>query len=354
MAYPNPLSTRIVKDHLYNAAADMGMIGATALVQGLMGSAWGWLFKRNNNRAYLNFIGELANRTVSKDVKRIATNVYAANQPVFYDQNGRQNYYLPNASDNYGNYVDDNRHILDRQFPNQMVPYGTDISNRLGYKFRSPFIQSRNENSNNGRKKKDKNKKKNRDHSECLLETTINFMSQKGYDFNEGDFSLKDVLYKLKMKLMSIMPMSESKKDEYAKNVLKACYEFLEENGEDAYPIMVNAIESSSKTGNFSEQEIPETSMTLFFECADSYSKLTTLQKLYVKDCLSQKYGSEVTDEFLYSINKYQSSGVPPTKRKLKVFNVIAIISAVFVAIKMIKDYLDRDKDKQNDPNRIN
>ena len=27
MAYPNPMATRVIKDHLYNAAADMGMIG---------------------------------------------------------------------------------------------------------------------------------------------------------------------------------------------------------------------------------------------------------------------------------------------------------------------------------------
>jgi len=353
MAYPNPMATRVIKDHLYNAAADMGMIGASALVQGLMGSAWGWLFKQSNDRRYLNFIGELANRTVSKDVKNLATDVYKSRLPMFVDDNGRGVVHIPSAVDRYGNYTNDDGSMRNNYHSYDPVNYNSNISDKFKYNFRTPFLRNSGQTKKGGSNKKSNKPHRNfRNYSEGLLETTINMMSERGYDFNEGDFSLSSVLYNLKMKIMGWLPHTEQQKDEYSKNVLQACYEFLEENGEDAYPIMVNAIESASKSGNFSECD--ETDLQQFFKAAESYSKLSTLQKLYVKDKLIENYGSDISDEFLWSINKYNSKGVPPTKKRMNSFKLLAIFSIFSIILAGIFNYF-KEKDRENkERNKIN
>lgn len=345
MAYPNPLTVRTVKAYLKDAAADAGMIGATAVVQGVMGSAWGWLLNRSNNREYLNFIGELAGRTVSPNVEKIANQVYQNSHVIFRD--GQYKVQIPAAYTD-GRLLNDDGSDRQNGHTYDTINYGSDMKGKFRHNY--TFIRNnptqkiadntqKNNNNNQNKQKqltvkpnnknnKPHNNKQQRNMSESLLVDTINEMCVRPCDFS--------ILSVIKDKLA--MLFGGKSRSDSAKALLQGCYEYLDENGYDAYPLMVQLITAESK--EFSEvpapTEVTISDLQMFKRCAELYSTISPEQKQILKGYLESECGTTPANEYLFDLAKWSETGVPPTKRRLKVFKTLTVIASCLAALRTL------------------
>lgn len=352
MAYPNPLTVRTVKAYLKDAAADAGMIGATAVVQGVMGSAWGWLLNRSNNREYLNFIGELAGRTVSPNVEKIANQVYQNSHVVFRD--GQYKVQIPAAFQD-GRLLNDDGSDRQNNHTYDTINYGSDMRGKFRHNYTyiknnptQKITDNTKKNNNNNNQKqltvkphnknssnKNKQNKQQKNMSESLLIDTIDEMCARPCDFS--------ILTAIKEKLA--MLFGGKSRSESAKALLQGCYEYLDENGYDAYPLMVQLVTAESKefseglttnTLNPTQTEITISDLQLFKKCAELYSLTSPEQKEILKGYLESECGVTPANEYLYDLAKWSETGVPPTKRRLKVFKTLTVIASCLAALRAL------------------
>jgi len=343
MYYPDPLTVRMVKQTLKDTAKDMAIVGATSVVESVMGTLWGHLFTRNNSREYLNFIGELAGRTLSPNVQRFATQVYK-NSNAVVDRNGKLVVHIPAEIHNNALLNDDgsyrqNNHKYD------VIGIDTDITGKFKHNYKT--LQPKSYSKPQIDKPKDSKPKtpqvnlvkqdkpalpKPQDHSEHLLQA-LDEMSSKPFDFSFASF-----FYGIKNKIMNAI--GSRKKDDYAKDVLKGCYEYLEESGYDAYPVMLDILNKNSV--DFSEKVELAVKSDLSLDLADfkksamMYKSLDLDQKKILSDYLSGIIGSEVANEYLWDMSKYNDTCVPPTKKKLGIFKVLSVIAIVLSALSVM------------------
>lgn len=341
MYYPDPLTVRMVKQTLKDTAKDCAVIGAASVVEGVMGSLWGHLFTLNNNREYLNFIGELAGRTLSSSTRKFADQVYK-NTYAVKDKNGKLVVHIP-AETREGILLNDDGSNRGNNHKYDVVGLDTDISGKfkhnfkyVGYKQNNPQKQVQQNNKSNQQKQVIVNNKpalpQPKDHSEHLL------MALDEISTRPVDFSFASAFIGVKNKIMRMF--GKRPKDDFAKDVLKGCYEYLEESGYDAYPVMVDVL--NRRSADFSEkvEEVCKEDLELdlkdFKRSAIMYSKLTDDQKKILSDYLKGMLGEEAATEYLWSVTKYNAVNVPPTKRRLGIFKVLSAIAVALSALAVL------------------
>ena len=349
MYYPDPLTVRAVKLSLADTAKDAAMIGAASLVEGVIGSFWGYLFTRSNNRNYLNFIGELAGRALSPATSKIALDTYKNSNA--YLKDGKWMVNVPAAVRAPGYLNDDgsprmNNHSYD------VVGMDTDLSNKFRYNFKSNTFKSLNRGpkpiQNQGKNKqfpRSDNRGDNRPPkagNQILPVNTKNFSEVSLFDavntisVKPMDFSLLDAFTRFRDHLVSLFKKKSRSEEEFGKDLLKGCYEYLEENGYDPYPILMDAMKKNYEKSDFSEQVSTAESSDLtpdlstFKDCARAYATLTSAQKDALRADLQSEVGKEASDEYIWSMDRFDSTGVPPTKRRLAIFKVLKVIAVAF------------------------
>lgn len=361
--YPNPLTVRTVKAYLKDAACDAGMLGASAVVQAVMGSAWGYLFSKSNRRDYLNFIGELAGRTVSPAVENLATQIYQNNHVTYKD--GSWKVEIPANMDRNSTLLNDSGDYRLNNHRYDTVAYGSDLTKKFRYQpkselaaksFQGPRDQVAKSQSSKNNKNKNRNKGNNqnlpvkvkpnqtRDMSECPLSEALDQMCNVGYDF-----SVMSSLTRLFGRIKSLF--TGKSKDESSKAVLQGCYEYLEENGYDAYPIMLDIINDRTAS-DFSEtllgevmaamspeedtDEVTLTDLQMFRKCANIYSTLTLEQKDILRGYLGSQCGPKPATEYLWDLSRYSEVGVQPTKGRMRAFKALALFVTALSALKVL------------------
>ena len=80
-SHPSPLAVREVKNILKTGAMEMGVVGASTVVDALISSLWGRLFSKSGSRDNYNFLGEVAHRTLSPRHVKVVESAIKNNFP---------------------------------------------------------------------------------------------------------------------------------------------------------------------------------------------------------------------------------------------------------------------------------
>ena len=280
----------------------MGVVGTVAIVDALISSLWGVLFSKSRSRDYYNFIGEVANRSLSpRHVKVVETAI-------------KNNFPGTQVRTRTGEYED-------VKFNN---PLGNGKSTPTDTKFRLQdpyYVNQNNQNNNNNKNQKKKDKKKGKNFSACpnLLKIT-----------SEHDFSFRDWVERVK----SIFSLKEKKAAQ--QEVLLGCYEYLEDNGYDAYPVMLDILNRKVEEKNFSEDEYPisEEEISGFVDAVKKYKSLENGERAEVDRVLKEKFGEEGYPLFSDAVGKYSSKSL--TKGDMWFLKVIGILGAVITLFRVI------------------
>lgn len=308
MGYPNPLTVRTVKQVLKDGMYEAGLYGAASVVDALVGTFWGSLFTRSNRRDYLNFLGELAGRTITGQQARIASAV-VSDHFMTSGTDGKPVIHLPAQYDGSRYY---NKGGGERQVNRGYDP--------LPYDRRESVVPSAlnmkgNRYNNKGQQQSQKPKKQVQKKDMSVLEDAVFDISSKMVDFSIASF-----FQKVKNKLLSLVNRSPDK-EQTGKDVLQGCYEFLEEQGQDGYSILVNILTSNDR--NFSEEELDGQ----FKDSLKLYASLTDSQKEAFYNALQVACGKEQAQLALSSLQKGKDGVVIPGSvvRILKILGILTI-----------------------------
>lgn len=325
MGYPNPLTVRTVKQVLKDGMYEAGLYGAASVVDALVGTFWGSLFTRSNRRDYLNFLGELAGRTITGQQAKIASAVVSDHFMVS-GNDGKPVIRLPAQYDGSRYYnKDGGERQVNRGY--DPLPYDRRESvvpgalNMKGNRYnkggggQSQQSQKPKNKGNNNNKQVQKNM--------SVLEDAVFDLSSKMVDF-----SITSFFQKVKDKLLSLVNRSPDKK-QTGKDVLQGCYEFLEEQGQDGYSILVNILTSNAR--NFSEGELDEQ----FKDSLKLYASLTDSQKEAFLNALQVACGKEQAQLALSSLQKGKDGVVIPRSviRILKILGILTITLGILRTI---------------------
>lgn len=285
----NPLVVREVKSTLSKAAMTAGIYGATGVVDALMGSLWGGIVSRANSREMLNFLSELSSRTLTTNQAKVFKNIVKATNPK-----------LPQISSNNNSgqskQANINKSLVDKgyQKPKQIeAPKNVNMS---------------------------------------LLEEAVLGCSVP------RDFGIKDVFANLKSIFTS------KKSPEIPASVIQGCYEFLEENGFEAYPIMLDILNRKIAENPVSKDEevifrqfsdesnlVTDEEVESFIKVANKYATLNQEDKERVLKALEGSCGTTLSKEFPRSVDKYLANSLTRNDiLYLKILGVLALVITTF------------------------
>ena len=80
MYWQNPLLVREVKTQLKNAMMSAGVTAASGVVDALIGTLVGSILSKTNNRDYINFVGEIAGRSLTPTQRKVMSRAYVASR----------------------------------------------------------------------------------------------------------------------------------------------------------------------------------------------------------------------------------------------------------------------------------
>lgn len=289
----NPLVVREVKNTLSKAAITAGVYGATGVVDALMGSLWGGIVSRTNSREMLNFLSELSSRTLTTNQAKVFNNIVRVTNPKFNNSSIKNLGTSKQAKINKA-LVGNNNHNLPKPNPPKQLeaPKNTNMS---------------------------------------LLEEAVLGCSVP------RDFGIKDVFANIKALFNS------KKSPEIPASVIQGCYEFLEENGFEAYPIMLDILNRkiAENPVNKDEEVIPrqfsdeadlvtDDDINSFIKVANKYSSLSAEDKKKVDASLENSCGS-LAKEFPRSVDKYLANSLTRSDiLYLKIMGVLALVLSTF------------------------
>lgn len=325
MGYPNPMTVRTVKQVLKDGMYEAGLYGAASVVDALVGTFWGSLFTRSNRRDYLNFLGELAGRTITGQQKRIASNVYAYENMYTTKDSKKPAIRVP-VNKGQGNYYNKDGGIR----------YNGHTYDSIDYDKRDSIVGGTFNLNNNSYHKRPNNQpkpqqSKPKDHS--VLEDAINDICRVPMDFSISDF-----FRKIKEKVVSLVNRSSDKK-QAGKDVLQGCYEFLEEQGQDGYSILVNILTTNARGTDFSESDEFQEAISLF-------SKLNDSQREAFMNALNISCGKEGSKLALESLQK-GSEGVTIPASVVKIMKILGILTITIGLLKFAFKNTDAEDRKK-------
>lgn len=303
-SYPSPLAVRDVKNILKTGAMEMGVVGASTVVDALISSLWGNLFSKSGSRDYYNFLGEVANRTLSPRHVKVVESAIKNNFPY-------EGYMLYDGTTGQYSRV---------QLDNNPLSNGKSTPANTKFRLQDPYRTNQN-NQNNNQNNKKKDKKKGKSFSACPNLSKLS---------SEYDFSFKNWVEKVK----SIFSSREKKAAQ--QEVLLGCYEYLEDNGYDAYPVMLDILNRKVEEKNFSEDEYPisEEEISGFVDAVKKYKSLENGERAEVDRVLKEKFGEEGYPLFSDAVGKYSSKSL--TKGDMWFLKVIGILGAVITLFRVI------------------
>lgn len=339
MGYPNPLTVRTVKNVLKDGMYEAGLYGAASVVDALIGTFWGSLFTRSNRRDYLNFLGELAGRVITGDQRKIASNVYAY-ENLYTNTSGKPAIKVP-AKQGEGYYYNRDGAIRQNGHTYDSVDYES-RDRIVGSTFNMNNNRYHKPHNNNNQPKKHNNVPAPVKHpgNMSVLEDAINDMCRVSYDFSISSF-----FQKVKDKLLSLIGRTPDKK-QAGKDVLQGCYEFLEEQGQDGYTILVNILTSHETGRNFSEVT-PDTEKE-FKDAILLYSGLDDAGRQAFLNSLQIACGKDEADLTLSTLQK-GSEGVTIPKSIVRVMKVLGLLT---ISLGILR-FIFRDRKTAEEETRV-
>ena len=186
-----------------------------------------------------------------------------------------------------------------------------------------------------------------------LLEDSIDAMIlQTSIDNSDGDFSVKLNLQRLISNLKDKLSITFGRKKDTQASVIKACYDYLEENGYDAYPVLldilnnqraVNANSDMSELAELSDAldkgtdnvvEMSEDDLVLkFAQQARQFSNMDVTQKKQVKEELTRNFGPDVAKSYVSALEMK----APEVQVPKKTIGIFAILGVLYFGYKLIK-----------------
>lgn len=298
MGYPNPLAVRAVRETLEQGLREAGMVGAASVVTALVGTMWGKLFSASNNRDYLNFLGELAKRSITGEQVKLASKIDAYSR-VKTGYDGKAVIATPArrrdgvAINNDGS-PRNNGHTYDSYDLRN-------AENHLTTQYRFPKTSRALQDVD-----RDHHRNYNKKGNFSVLMEAVDEMCTISHDFSISTF-----FQTIKNKLSSLFNSGRRDTD-IGKDVLLGCYEFLEDHGYEAYPILVDILNRQGTAGNFSiTVDTILNSEEDMKRAAATFERLSDAEKDSFYNALQVSCGEESADLFMDSIAQYKS-GVQP------------------------------------------
>lgn len=329
MSYPNPLTVRTVKQVLKDGMYEAGLYGAASVVDALVGTFWGSLFTKSNRRDYLNFLGELAGRSITGSQAKIASSI-VADHFMTTGNEGKPVIHLPVQYDGSQYYnKDGGQRQIARSYDavtydrrDNLIGSNLSMSGNRYHKGSKPQQQSQKPKKDNKPKQNNNNNQK----SFSVLEDAMMELTRKGQDFSISDF-----FRNVKDKLLGLINRTPDKK-QAGKDVLQGCYEFLKEQGVDGYSVLVNILTSNER--NFSEG-VSEDTVKQFTEAVRMYNLLNESQKQAFLNALQVSCGKEQAQLAMSSLQN-SSDGVTIPSSVIKVLKILGILTIVIGVLKFI------------------
>ncbi len=337
MSYPSPLAVRDVKNILKTGAMEMGVVGASTVVDALISSLWGTLFSRDGSRDYYNFLGEVASRTLSprhvKVVESAARNnfPYAGFETYNPDTNRMERIGL--ATNPLGDGKSTNQQMKFRIIDQ----YSTQQNNNNNSNKNNNSNQQNKNNQNNNNKNPQNNKGKggqnnnNKNNNPPAKKKNLSSCPNLSSLTSHNDFSFRSWVEKVK----SLFKPREKKAAQ--QEVLLGCYEYLEDNGYDAYPVMLDILNRQVENKNFSENsDYPISSEEIegFVDAVKKYKSLENGERAEVDKVLKEKFGEEGFPLFTDAVGKISSKSI--SKGDLWFLKVMGILGAVVTIVRLI------------------
>ncbi len=334
MSYPSPLAVREVKNILKTGAMEMGVVGASTVVDALISSLWGTLFSRDGSRDYYNFIGEVAHRTLSPRHVRVVESAAKNNFPYSgfetYNPDTNQTEKIGLAYNPLADGKSTNQQMKFRiidQYSTQQN--NNNNSNKNKNKNKNPNQQNQNKNNQNN----NKNPQNNNKNLPAKKNNQKNFSSCPNLSSltSHNDFSFRSWVKKVK----SLFTPREKKAAQ--QEVLLGCYEYLEDNGYDAYPVMLDILNRQVENKNFSETSdypISVEEIEGFVDAVKKYKSLENGERAEVDKVLKEKFGEEGFPLFTDAVGKISSKSI--SKGDLWFLKVMGILGAVITIVRLI------------------
>ena len=336
MAYPSPLAVRTVKNVLKDGMREASIYGATSVVNALVGTLWGTVLSSSHRRDYLDFIGELAGRTITPTQRKIASRYYGYNNlHSSPNSEGGATIRIPVSKDsNY--YI--NRDGSQRQKNQDYDPVSLkDIDNIIDSRLKMYGIGKGGQ-QNNQPKEPQQNQPKPKDHS--VLEEAVNSLCRTSMDFSIADF-----FRNVKAKLLSVFSRQTRQQSEEA--TLQGCYEFLEEQGYDGKSILTNII-LNQRDGNFSEGDflgVDDSEVEDFLRLSRTYNSLNDRDKERFIGAMNQRFGKETTNELMKGFEDSKNGSVSGA-----VVLFLKLVGVFMVARKVLQFIVDPPRKKPERP----
>lgn len=325
MSYPSPLAVRDVKNILKTGAMEMGVVGASTVVDALISSLWGTLFSRDGSRDYYNFLGEVANRTLSPRHVKVVESAARNNFPYI----------------GYETYNPSTGKMEKIGLDNNPLSNGKSTNQQMKFRIIDQYSVSSQNSNKNKNKNKDKNPQNNKgkggqnnnknnnnkNHGQKNFSSCPNLSSLTSHN----DFSFRSWVEKVR----SLFKPREKKAAQ--QEVLLGCYEYLEENGYDAYPVMLDILNRQVENKNFSENsDYPISSEEIegFVDAVKKYKSLENGERAEVDRVLKEKFGEEGFPLFTDAVGKITSKSI--SKGDLWFLKVMGILGAVVTIVRLI------------------
>lgn len=329
MSYPSPLAVRDVKNILKTGAMEMGVVGASTVVDALISSLWGTLFSRDGSRDYYNFLGEVAHRTLSPRHVRVVESAARNNFPYTgfetYNPDTNQMEKIGLAYNPLGDGKSTNQQMKFRIIDQYSIQQN---NNNNSNKNNNPNQQNQNKNNQNNKKPQNNNKNlPAKNNNQKNFSSCPNLSSLTSHN----DFSFRSWVEKVK----SLFTPREKKAAQ--QEVLLGCYEYLEDNGYDAYPVMLDILNRQVENKNFSENSdypISTVEIESFVDAVKKYKSLENGERAEVDKVLKEKFGEEGFPLFTDAVGKISSKSI--SKGDLWFLKVMGILGAVITIIRLI------------------
>lgn len=333
MNYPSPIVVRTVKNELKNAAVNAGMAGASSLVNVLVGSMWGTIFNSGNTRNYMNFISELAGRTISPEAKTVYSRV-VYDEHRHYEPDGKTTARFPVVRDGSSYYNQDgDQRKINKSYDS--LSYDNRDTAAQNWKI-SRYNNSARQNNNNHIVKNNNNNHNTNTNQQQNFKQTV-----KPRHFSALEIAINDIYdeskvprdFGIKDWLKSIWGIFNTRKvsdEEFGKGVLKGCYEYLEETGYDGQQILVDALEQHSNQTSFSEQlpiDLDQSDILKYRAAALMYSGLTESQKQELTTILSDNYGTKLTKNYTNDLTVTNQQATLPKPKRTWIYILTSIVT---------------------------
>ena len=340
MSYPSPLAVRDVKNILKTGAMEMGVVGASTVVDALISSLWGTLFSRDGSRDYYNFLGEVAHRTLSPRHVRVVESAARNNFPYAgfetYNPDTNRMERIGLASNPLGDGKSTNQQMKFRIIDQYSTQQNNNNNNNKNNNSNQQNQNKNNQNNNNNKGGQNNNNKNNnnrnsnppaKNNNQRHFSSCPNLSSLTSH----SDFSFRSWVEKVK----SLFTPREKKAAQ--QEVLLGCYEYLEDNGYDAYPVMLDILNRQVENKNFSENsDYPISSEEIegFVDAVKKYKSLENGERAEVDKVLKEKFGEEGFPLFTDAIGKITSKSI--SKGDLWFLKVMGILGAVVTIVRLI------------------